>query len=196
MEERQEKLCTTCHTLNPYSSFYKNRDSRDGYGHLCLSCQEQKKILNRERVIKQNNSLLEKFCYRCNTKKHISEFGARYETKDGRSSFCKACYKDKGTKPPSIIIDLPDGTRVCTKCNVAKPLLTSFRSSPSSKLGKEGQCRDCVQKGVSVHISKDRVLKVEEAKWCPRCKKEKPGKEFNKNKSSIDGRNWCCSECS
>lgn len=196
MELKEEKRCYKCKNLRSFSNFRKDKESKDGYGDICRPCLEKRKILNRETVIQQNASTLEKTCYRCNTTKHISQFGSRYETTDGRSRFCKACRNNKkGTLPPSAIIDNPDGTRVCKQCNVAKPLLTAFRRCPRAKFGYEGRCRDCVQKGVKIHVEQKRVLRVEGMKTCPSCKKEKDVNEFGKSKTFLDGRAVYCLEC-
>ena len=198
MEPKEEKICCTCKIIKPFSDFHKDRGRKTGRADTCKSCLERRKTLNIEKIAQQNASTLQKTCYRCNTTKHISQFGVRYETADGRSRYCKSCRcvgSQKGSLPPSEIVDNSDGTRICNKCHIAKPLLTAFRNSSSSKFGKEGQCRDCVQEGVKTHINNNRVLRTEGIKVCSSCKKEKDVNEFGKCKTFLDGRQVYCLEC-
>jgi hypothetical protein len=198
MEEKQEKICSRCKELRLLTNFpIRKHGSRDGHDGICCVCREERRALNIKRASDPIWLSSEKYCYRCNTAKPLKAFSRAYDAEDGSFTFCYECQKNKVRgRLPSSIIDNPDGTRVCTRCNIAKPLLTAFRKASSSKLGREGQCWDCVHQGIKTRIIKRGILRVDGTKRCPDCDKEKHVKEFNKNRTSIDGRNSCCAECS
>lgn len=192
------KVCFRCKKTKNLSAFPKRLEgSSDGHRGICFECEGERKTLISEVLVKQETSSETKVCDRCNTEKLLRDFCKGSRSKDGRRGYCNECRNKKTptVKRPSKIVDLEDGTRICNKCHIAKPLLTAFRSSPSSKLGKEGQCRDCVQKAMKIHIANKMVLKTEGTKVCFSCKKEKDVNDFGKCKTFLDGRQVYCLEC-
>jgi hypothetical protein len=176
------------------TSFTKAKAQKLGYFGECKTCVAQR---NKGRQKTACTASIEgaKVCHVCKKFKDIVEFGLRRKASDGRKDICKLCTNEVRVKRESPIVDNLDGTRICTKCNIAKPLLTDFSPSPTSKLGKCGQCKACILERNKAYIRKNRVVVTEGTKRCSRCKREKSVLEFGIRKGSLDGRSCYCFPC-
>lgn len=82
-------------------------------------------------------------------------------------------------------------TRVCTRCNVEKPLVEEFYPSPLSRGGRHTQCKKCQsQRG----RAKNFPISVTEKK-CSVCKLTKTADQFNRHKISKTGLSSSCKSC-
>lgn len=82
-------------------------------------------------------------CLKCHEEKPLEAFNADRSRKDGRHPYCKPC-KRAGGKPraKSVVLEVPDGYKRCTKCREARPfaLFEGFARSPDKH---HPRCRDC-----------------------------------------------------
>ncbi|MBA7705961.1 hypothetical protein ES703_114803 [subsurface metagenome] len=102
------KQCSKCKKIKPLSQFYKNSNSRDGYGYYCRECaskygkeyrresfserkrnQKYHQINEKRNWEKDKNKL--KRCTRCDNFKPLSEFYKCLSKKTGYNSHCKKC---------------------------------------------------------------------------------------------------------
>ena len=200
--EQQTKTCSKCNEVKSTSLFPKRSSNLDGLQNSCYYCKEKQIQSEADKFAKQEESGLEKFCYRCNTRKPIKDFSKRFDSEDGRKNYCRSCQKQKPkgsprVLPPSDVVDLPNGTRVCTTCGIAKPL-TTFRKAPTCKWGRGAQCKECVKKGTDA-IRAARILNqpvTEGEKSCSQCKEIKNIMDFGIDRKTPDGRSYYCLVCS
>lgn len=204
MEIQQEKTCIKCKNSKPISDFPLRVDSLDGHRNACFPCEEIRKeaARNRAKIASQILSS-EKFCYKCQTSKPITDFSKRGDSPDGRRAYCKKCEFGgvKGIERPAglspRIVDLPDGKRVCSKCGVPKEI-DHFRKAATAKGGRGGECKECALIRSTALANKYRAsgfICKEGTKTCYLCKKEKTVEEFGINRRNKDGRAHGCLEC-
>ena len=206
---RKDGLRIYCKSCN-YSYFLKHRRKNKKPIRAYLRYED------RHRVIR---GFKEKLCSRCKQWKYYSEFHKNSRTKDGLSGWCKKCEK-KSTgykrKSDRKYIRYEDRHRVvngqkeklCSKCEKWKAE-NQFVRDRSNRDGLGAWCRACSYKtnGKSHRLKKSmrrnlryeerhRVINGVKQKYCRQCKRWKPENEFYKNRSSKDGLNSSCKECS
>ena len=113
----------------------------------------------------------EKACSKCGVTKPLDEFHRSSRAKDGRKPMCKACTKEQAAayyRKPGVAErqkethkrrktsaahrarvkamqeNPPDVEKVCTACEVSKPLDEFYRSQ-AGKYGRESRCKDCAK---------------------------------------------------
>lgn len=79
-------------------------------------------------------------CTKCYEVKELTEFYVRKDTKKGYTSHCKICvqarHRAKETEP------LQEGTKVCTRCNIEKPVI-EFGKMVHAFDGLKPHCKNC-----------------------------------------------------
>lgn len=76
------KICRVCGKEKEATSFFKNKNSRDGLGHRCKECAREKFKPLEEGY---------KTCRICNETKKLEEFPTRENSPDGYRNECKSC---------------------------------------------------------------------------------------------------------
>lgn len=56
--------------------------------------------------------------------------------------------------PPRKVVDLPDGTRVCTGCEERKPIVDYYRH-PTEHGGRQRRCKECTKRAVTARYNSD-----------------------------------------
>lgn len=59
--ERQEKICTVCDEMKPFSEFPANKRSKDGIANSCLSCRQKHSQTPAERLKSRKSALKNKY---------------------------------------------------------------------------------------------------------------------------------------
>lgn len=85
-----EKKCSKCLVLKPYSSFGKNKTTKDGFSYECKSCGYIRYKKYKEKILNGDNFVNEKKCKCCNQIKNRNEFTIN-TGKDGLFPYCKEC---------------------------------------------------------------------------------------------------------
>jgi hypothetical protein len=117
-----------------------------------------------------------KTCPKCGEEKELAAFHLDSGKKDGRHTVCKQCRRDegmaerraRGVRQILHLIVNEDGTAVCPHCNETK-LLTQFKSSPTSKLGRSSICHQCAYNRFQKPKSESRLKWIGEYKMLRGC---------------------------
>ena len=211
----RNKTCNICNKTLPLTSFYKNRAFKDGYSSTCILCEinRQKNYKRKwaETRTKNKNNVEEKECVTCHKILPVSSFYSNIRHKDGFTSSCIDCKKQKQqeyivkwkSERSKISVDndftlFPSFEK---KCNICKRVLprVCFYKKTRSKDGYSSNCIDC-----ELGLAKERrinrkkkhkkiVIPVE--KFCKRCQRMLPSSMFHKNCDSSDGLAIYCGEC-
>ncbi len=116
------KTCPKCRSVKPYSEFWKNKATRDGYQTWCKPCwyQNEVSILNGEKRphklrLRRNAHLLKKYGITAD------EFDKRLESQKG---VCAICKKQNKSKIREMVVDHNHKTSelrgiLCENCNRA-----------------------------------------------------------------------------
>ena len=161
-----------------------------------------------------------KHCTKCKRWKEESEFGKDRARKDGLKIYCKGCNKAyaqkrrrKNKKAVREYLKFEDRHRVirgfkeklCSHCKQWK-YYSSFYKNSQSKDGLSLWCKECESKRTEHKRNSDRkylryedrhrTVKGIKQKLCIKCSKWKVESEFHKDRSSKDGINSSCKECS
>ena len=85
--------CCHCKRDLPYSAFYKDKDSGDGYAYRCKNCKRLEYEARKRRRMNQEPppETTMKRCSKCGEVKPLAEYHKAYATADGRKDVCKAC---------------------------------------------------------------------------------------------------------
>lgn len=86
--DRNEKLCSTCKQIKPFSDFNKTNRNKTGVISVCKTCKvtERKLVKEREKILP-----LSKTCTKCNLEKGVSCFVKDSSKSDGISCVCNFC---------------------------------------------------------------------------------------------------------
>lgn len=102
VQTKEEKRCTKCHRVRPYSAFSRNATRPDGYAVWCKECDSARNRAARKSAEATNREVRrlktqvvdgEAFCSRSNHWKPVAEFGSNKSRTSGLQSWCKACQK-------------------------------------------------------------------------------------------------------
>jgi hypothetical protein len=161
-----------------------------------------------------------KRCTKCRNWKELSEFCRDSARKDGLRIYCKSCNKtyalkryEKIKKSIRDYLRYEDRHRVirglkeklCSRCKQWK-YYSDFHKNSRTKDGLSFRCKECKSK-CTEHKQKNerkylrcedrhRIVNGIKQKLCTKCGKWKAENEFSKNRSSKDGLNSSCKECS
>lgn len=87
-----------------------------------------------------------KVCSKCKIDRPLGEFCKCKSNKDGLSSHCRLCIREKSQKYKAANRNKSLGeypaTKQCTKCKQIKPGL-EFHKNSAQKSGLHGQCKEC-----------------------------------------------------
>jgi hypothetical protein len=211
----REKECNICHRVLPTSNFYKNRAFKDGLHSTCIQCETSRSRDYRNKWLEErsSNKILpeEKECATCHRTLSISMFYKNIRRKDGFTSSCIDCEKqrgieyiekwkeERGQKGANGSFTLFPAFE--KECNICHRILTvaQFYKKSRSKDGLSSNCIECELK-----LTKERRLKrkktrkktvIPEEKFCKKCQRTLPSSKFHKNCDSSDGLARYCGEC-
>jgi hypothetical protein len=100
LSESSTKQCPGCLNVKLLSEFYKQPTVKGGYGTYCKECAKKKCKDIREKYRMRSEEEIPscdtlKKCTGCRLDKQLSEFAVSTGSKDGRSSYCRVCFKIK-----------------------------------------------------------------------------------------------------
>ena len=224
------KRCTKCKKWKEESEFSKDRARKDGLKIYCKGCnnayalkhlRKNKKAVRdylryeeRHRVIR---GFKEKLCSRCKKWKYYSDFYKNRGSKDGLSSRCRECERERvGYKSSKKYLRFEDRHRIvngfkekfCRKCGKWKNE-SEFYNNISSKDGLNECCKECSHAAAKKSLKpkrkrtrrnlrfeeRHRVVNGIKEKFCRHCKRWKNESQFYKDSSKKDGLSDRCKEC-
>jgi len=144
------KFCKNCSTDKPIEDFYKNKNSLDGLGTYCKSCDKQIRKNNYDGMkLKEKKVPEEKKCNICNEIKHKSYFYTANTSSDGLNKVCIECCKkfsveylssnrkrNLGANPLNI------EKIVCSLCKQEKSI-ENFHKNVTAYHGYNHRCKEC-----------------------------------------------------
>lgn len=226
----ETKVCIECSIKKPLSDFYFN-EKRQSYNKVCRTCEylirkqreQSEKSSIKKKLQEENEELLKhskKKCNICLQIKDLSEFYYRKEQQRYRNE-CKLCILQKQKENRDVksiekkrikAIEKANKTipksKICSKCNIEKPL-NEFRTNKSGYIFTV--CKQCEynlnmqryykRKMQDNHykaiyeakLEQDKLLK-EHKKKCLICFEIKDLSEFYYRSDLKQYRNWCI-EC-
>jgi len=185
---------------------------------------------------------LSKRCTRCYETKPLTEFSPHKGMRDGRDPRCRACnakrdrerrwaqkgipksewprlHKEADHKAETRVArhnSAPDGFKVCSRCDEAKPL-EDFPPEKRGRCGRHSQCHACHAKrkrerqwqkqGIpesdwprlharhALNENMRHLNAIFGGKWCPGCEQHLPREYFHRNIARADGRDVVCRVC-
>lgn len=154
------KRCPGCKQEKCINRFTKNKRKKDGLSSYCKQCEKEQRLVKKNKPKIIPNS---KVCSNCNLEKDSCEFHLNNLSTDGLYSYCKKCkrelYYTPNPKPVRVFIE--KGTKICTKCEVEKPLI-EFTKNKTLPFCVEYQCKEC--KRVYRETNKE-AIKVYKDRW-------------------------------
>jgi hypothetical protein len=166
------------------------------------------------------NGVKLKRCTKCKRWKQVREFNKDRARKDGLKVYCKSCniaYATKlyrhNKKPVRDYLRYEERHRVirgikeklCSRCKKWK-YHSEFYKNRRSKDGLSSRCKDCERERIGYKNKssktylrfedRHRVVNGIKEKFCRKCDKWKNESEFYRNKSTKDGLDGRCKECS
>jgi len=179
-----------------------------------------KKYYKCEETHQTVNGIKLKRCTKCKRWKEISEFCKDRARKDGLKIYCNSCnnayalksYR-KNKRPVRDYLRYGDRHRVirgfkeklCSRCKQWK-FYSEFYKNSRTKDVLSLSCKECERKRTENkrksdrkylrHEDRHRIVKGIKQKLCTKCSKWKVESEFHKDRSSKDGINSSCKECS
>jgi hypothetical protein len=131
--ERQERLCTKCNEIKPFSDFGANKKANCGVSNMCKSCA----FKYRQSTKLQPKEIPDfKTCTRCNTEKEITYFVKDISKKDGIASRCKRCTNELRTNRCSRDITFKMSN------SIRSSITTSFTSCAKGLFVKNSKTED------------------------------------------------------
>lgn len=203
------KECADCHTIKPISDYWKgtNQSGTITYNRLCKICKKKDMVVKarlkgvqplKKRIVIDGHSE----CSTCHIMKPLSAYELR-KKKDGSPSpfaHCKECTNKKQTEAlrakgiqPKKYYPVIDGMKLCSKCNVTKPI--------SEYSNNRCHCKECM---IVYYTKQRRARGVQFNKWypvidgckqCTRCNQIKPVVEFGTMSRNLSGLRPHCSAC-
>jgi len=189
LEKEEEKTCTKCKEVKPFSEFHKRSAHPTGRAAHCKRCVSLKggHTPMKKSFVDVDNEKRE--CTQCRTILPFSSFSRNRRDKYGRHSICKSCILSKKVyaKDKDIKVDLENELKECESC---KKMLSfnCFNKDSRCPAGLKLSCNEC-----SGHISKTDYIKEE--KECASCKEVLPFSDFYKDTSHDDGMRSSCIIC-
>jgi hypothetical protein len=95
-----------------------------------------------------------KTCTACKINLDISKFAPHAHFKDGFNPRCKNCIIEAGKSRRDRSIEIPEGSKYCTRCKEIKSLSEFFKSN-RSKDGFYWTCRTCTNEVNGIWASKN-----------------------------------------
>jgi len=176
--------CRKCGEDYALSDMPKDASGRFGVAPRCRKCRANKMSAYRSSIRGlKSPTPAEKQCSHCGETKCSSEFYRNSCRRDGISSHCKACDRNRmeGYKKPRLAVftlAIPDH-KTCPQCNQLLPS-SSFSVDAKRKDGLNRYCRTCL--GVRYAMSKyaltvEEATRLRNAKSCECCRKAISGSE-------------------
>lgn len=205
----QNKECNLCHIVKPVDQFYPNKRLKDGYSGTCIVCEEKRVQQYMQQWKEQGNVLPEeKQCIHCKRVLSADHFVFNKRKKDGLSSVCRECEKEKREqykqkweqerkkKDQQGFTLFPTFEKKCSQCGQVKPL-GLFGPSKNSKDGYASYCKQCGRKRQNEYNERIKSSKkvIPTVKFCSSCKQTLPASEFNTCNQRKDGLFIYCKTC-
>lgn len=188
--ENETKLCKACGVEKEVENFYNLNSAKDGKNPKCKKCvKEGVKIP----LIEEEKDY--KVCKTCSIRKPIEDFIKDKTSKLGRLGHCKSCTSKKKEKEV-----LPSNSKRCPKCKIIKEK-TQFGSYYKTYDKLSCYCKDCMRidsykrRGKELKPKRIYPEKEDGKKYCPKCDKNIPFLDFNKDSSTKSGLESCCKKC-
>lgn len=194
-----EKRCSRCGERKPAEDFSASSSSRDGLASRCRSChrldvaeyRERVRARNRERGPRRDGV---KRCSACDRVRARTDFAANASGTDGLQWRCRRCAaKDERRAGRS--------RRRCSKCR-RELARSAFHRDRRSRDGLQAWCKGCLAQANrrarerNRRRNAERTPDLDATKRCSRCRQDRPGREFHRNRTTADGLHWTCRECS
>lgn len=121
------KICTTCKVEQPYTSFFKNKETKDGYRPDCKSCRKIYQLNNKNKIKDQKRKyyLNNHRCVRDKTKKY-------YEENKERASYVKKLWHERN--PQRYLEKSKERARYLRGTNVSYKINGSMSASINKHL--------------------------------------------------------------
>ena len=186
MEE--EFFCKYCEKTLPKSSFHN--DSRIENG-VSIKCKECKKKQREFRIANPKEKASEGFkrCSNCTKILPNEEFHKSKYKKDGYTSSCRTCYKEKNIHKTENREQIVTEIR-CNECNETKPI-DYFYKRPSTDTGYFCKCIKCISEDRKSRTDFDEI----ESRQCAECGETKAIDDFHPKKANSCGHNTKCKDC-
>lgn len=124
----ENKICSRCKETHQIANFHKCVRNTDGHAGVCKTCVNGHS--NTKRAAKL--TLLTRKCVKCKIMQSNDNYS---KITCGLSRECNSCR------------DVLPGQKLCSACNIAKPVELFHRRSQSAD-GINGRCKDCIQKSL------------------------------------------------
>lgn len=179
----------------------------------------KKQKLTIKYVLDDNNTCLQKQCVNCLKLVDICNYSNNKGFPFGKHNQCNACVRELAmayrrsrgvpTKKPTVVFDSDTVKRVCTRCELLKPI-NEFDKNHKGYLGHDSDCSECKkQRGEkyrrSIGIKKPKQVPtlyddkgVATHRECTMCKTMKELAQFNKHGGGTAylDRHPYCKDCS
>ena len=161
-----EKQCQVCRQVLPAERFARNKRKKDGLDFVCKQCskrlREQYSVRwgeERARQDKEEFTLFpafEKTCSICHATKPVVMFYTRKHSKDGYSSSCMECDRERQRRYINRQKTRPKVTPENKRCSACKRLLpaSAFNTCNQRNDGLNIYCRACQNKKHKEFLSK------------------------------------------
>ena len=217
ISKKSVKECSICHILKPYSMFWKEKSSKDGFADSCIPCSKRRRdddirqwALKRKTDKKKGKILTERKCRICGQILPMTMFIKSKFYKQGYSTFCLNCSKQlqkkaedrwerqRKSQPFEFSFDATVEEQ-CMMCGKVQPL-SDFWKRHGSKDGYAHYCKACTN--IKAEKQKERLRqrtisedKLPKEKQCVQCKVVYPRKDFTRNILTADGLDTYCIHC-
>ena len=204
-----QKTCTACNLNLPITSFYLDKNTKDGYAVYCKDCAKQKQESYvrtwEERRLATPLHIQKKTCGHCHRTLPIDNFPANRNNPDGYGGACKDCERERRN---ALFTQWQHEQRPlekqCSRCKKILPA-SNFSKTKKAKDGLLYMCKDCAAtyyNKMKARWARERKRKQMDIslfavteKTCRTCQRTLPFNEFYPRKESRDGLNASCKAC-
>lgn len=206
---KKEKTCTSCKLTLPITSFYYDKNTKDGYAVYCKKCALRKqevyvKVWEKRRFATPLH-IQKKTCNHCDRTLLINHFSKNRNNSDGYSSACKDCEKERrGALIARWQYEKKPMEKQCMHCKRILPA-SEFSKSRKARDGLLYMCKNCAAKYYHemkarwaeerARSQKDFTLFAITEKTCRICQQTLPLSAFYHRKESRDGLTASCKVC-
>src|ERR1035437_4775008 len=179
------KTCPGCNTKKPILLFCKNKRNKDGFSGWCKECDTKAKKVSTKKNRDREAIIIPEFkpCHLCGVEKPANGFVKNTAHKDGLSSYCRECERDRQKTRQKRLrarenVLVPD-FKPCLGCKTEKRS-SEFNRDRGAEDGLSTYCKRC-------HSVRNRMAKygvtdewyqavlAAQSGGCSICKAKKPG---------------------
>jgi len=159
LEKEEEKTCTKCNEVKPFSEFHKQSSHRTGRAAACKICTKLKvgHIPRKKMLVDPDKD--QKECTQCRKILSFSSFYKDSTLKGGLSPCCKECKAlSRGCTPRKVMfLDMGKELKQCRTCERILPF-SKFCRQGAGIAGISTYCKECVTKDRNDNIEKHREI--------------------------------------